>query len=292
MVGPTDVEIGILLMASSAPYSRMQDSWNDQGRVLWRNIRKFFWLPASPEAGIISRMIDELLDLAYRDDKTTRPDAVTVSFPGLVALYHDDISDGAAYAGVRAHARGSGHSPHEVVTTYVGHGHGLCASYWDQQRCFDEESKLPGASLLSIEYTEHALVLHYSQQRGAADYSWPSYHPFLPAASFDLGFVHRADELYVRDLTSFVRNLLIWHAGYINDAGNLTVMLTGSFDDDGRQLLQDVIEATSDVIQSRIEIVTSSAKHVSARGAAEISWRMNALEEHERKMRAKSTEMR
>jgi hypothetical protein len=171
------------------------------------------------------QQVDELLTLAYPRGRGPRPSAITISYPALIALYHDDISDAVAYLGLRAHTIFVSYAPREAVSAYAGYGLGLCLTYWDWKKCWEEGNVMQAASILSFEYTEQALLLYYFSVRDARDYAL--LYGDKPSASFISGTVYRTDDEYTERITSFIVDF--FKSLYHQEPHEVWVMVTGVF---------------------------------------------------------------
>lgn len=248
---------------------------NDIPRRFFRALRKFIGFAASYEAEVISSMVGYLLEDAYIHHRLARPEAITLSFPGLVALYEDDIEDAAEHLRLRVLKGIASHQPHEVVAAWAGHGQGLCREYWNAMACGEEFEHTPSSFILLAEYTKQALVLHLEFVKLAVDY--PPY--FLrAAASFTLGTKDRDKTDHVDRLRVFVLSFLN-HDMPSTPHKNMHVLVTGDMSSDDSQELVGAIQDAMRAHGSGIKMIFDSMpEFVAARGAAELSWRAAALE--------------
>jgi hypothetical protein len=86
-------------------------------------------------ARFIRRWSTKLLELASPYHSHATPKSAVISYPGLVALYEEDIADAAEYLGVIALKGRHHHQPREIRAAYAGYGMGLCDSYTDGEKC-------------------------------------------------------------------------------------------------------------------------------------------------------------
>jgi hypothetical protein len=142
------------------PYNNMEDMWDDQPRQWLRSARKLLYLPASSNVRVLSTMTSSLLALATHIVPSSSVDSVMISFPALPGLYAEDISDTAHYLALPLRGGNHVYPPRSTVVAYAGCDMGLCTSYTDEEQCRKEGLDLSVRSVLLVEYTSVALLLH------------------------------------------------------------------------------------------------------------------------------------
>ena len=241
--------------------------FNDAPRQLLRNFWKFLGRPASTEVAMMSELIHELLESSF--PPYARPDAITLSYPGLRALYHEEILDTAKYLGLHLLALPSYDQPHELVAAYVGHGMGLCPSYSNVTKCREENYAMQAGHVMVAEYTDSALVLSGDYISSATDIEHMSQYSYV---SFELGTRHRGDEDHLPELVHFVSESLTDFVRY-PDQKEIKVIFTGTMTEGDNTDLQAMFDQASMAASVVLELFTSMPEFVAARGAAELSWR-------------------
>lgn len=106
-------------------------------------------------------MLKELLEMVFSNSPGGVAQLAVISYPGIVALYDEDIVDAADYLGVFALKGLHFYQPREIVAAYAGHGMGLCDSYKDKDKDKEEYREeglsMPARYTLLVEYTVGAL---------------------------------------------------------------------------------------------------------------------------------------
>jgi hypothetical protein len=146
----------------------MDELWEDWPRQLLRSARKRIGLAASSDVAVLSRVLQQVLDLQSADLRIslgTNP--VVISYPAMYGLSQEDIADAAAYLGLSKFSGNHNYQPCSIVAAYAGHGLGLCEDYRNLETCRQEGLALPVREVLLVEYTEHALFLHAKVMREA-----------------------------------------------------------------------------------------------------------------------------
>lgn len=244
----------------------MEELWADAPRQAWRGFRKQLGLPASSDVKILSELVKELLALV---PSPSRP-YVVISYPGLTALYNEDIVDTAEYLGLRKLEGYYHYHPREIIAAYAGHGMGLCDHMENREQCKNEGSQLPARGTLLIEYTEQALLLQTKILREAIDLADSDLHA---AASFDLGSSSQMDD-HARHVAEFVDQFLRkWYPDFLIP-GEILVIVTGNVDSTVQEAIREAVEG----LVAKVELITSQSEYVAARGAAELAWRANILD--------------
>jgi hypothetical protein len=247
----------------------MDDLWSDWPRQVVRRTRKSIGLAASADVAVLSRMLDQLLNLPTPPPEVIlRQTPLVISFAALPGLYQEDISDAAAHRGVQLL---SGpqllYQPRNMVAAYAGHGLGLCKTYQDKETCRQEGLNMPVRDALLVEYTQHALLLHAGTMREAHDLAE---HDIDIAADFSLGNSHNREAGIATRIGRAVRQLLQARYGDRGPPEKIVAIVTG----DG--VREHVVEAVRESIRSfgsEPEVLDSEREYVAARGAAEMAWR-------------------
>ncbi|QKX57198.1 uncharacterized protein TRUGW13939_04306 [Talaromyces rugulosus] len=243
----------------------MEDHWDDIPRQAWRAFRKKLGLPASSDVKILSELVKELLTLA----PSSLPYTI-ISYPGIIALYSEDIIDTAEYLGLRKLQGYYTYHLREIVAAYSGHGMGLCRHFENKDQCENESSQLPDRVTLLVEYTEQALLLQTSVLREAIDLGGTY---ILAAASFELGGNSQMAGHACR-VAEFVDQFLRkWYQGQLIPE-EILVIITGNLDDSVREAIQEAVKG----LVAKVQLTASQSEYVAARGAAELAWRANILD--------------
>lgn len=245
----------------------MEDLWADAPRQAWRSFRKKLGLAASSDVQIISELVKKLLAL----NEPSLP-YVMISYPGIPALYKEDIVDTADYLGLQRLKGLYKYHPREVYAAYAGHRLGLCEHIDDKDRCKDEGYQLPVRETLLVEYTDQAILLHTTALREAIDPDRGDSYTHA-TASFELGAGSKADK-HASDVAEFVYQFLEqWYqAPLIPD--ELLVIMTGITD----ETIQEVIREAVGRVLPNVQLLTSRSEYVASRGSAELAWRANIME--------------
>jgi hypothetical protein len=225
-------------------------------------------------------MADLLEDIAKIAFEPGHPRSASISYPGMIALYQEDIWDAAAYRGI-ATLQGLGYrqedQPVELVSAYAGHNLGLCkdplANY---TQCNEEEEHIPKRHVILFEYTKTALSLHYRwMSRARAD-------PFMDRqmrSLFGLGSAGHPTEADIQEFVSkFLHDELRCYEGHCHNKcpEPVTFIVTGNEESFGKEGLRAILNAIAVAVEewgSTTEIFFSNPDFVAARGAAEFAWR-------------------
>ncbi|KAI5456711.1 hypothetical protein BGZ63DRAFT_396038 [Mariannaea sp. PMI_226] len=252
----------------SPPYSSLEEQSDDYPRQIIRSIRKRLWLPASPDVGILAEMLRPLLKL-YSNGERVR--SAVISYPPIVALYHEDIVDAAAYLNVRFQNGAHRYQPREVVAAFAGHGRGLCDHPDDQDVCWDEVHALPWIRVLLVEYTKKAMLLHIYWLQGAVDLAY-SYIDAL--ALFDMGSERRHEPGFLLKLQGYIQELVDTKYPNPPEVSEMLIIMTGDEEDVGDTEVKDTIRHTVENIGfPLVRMMDSIPEYVAAQGAAEFCWR-------------------
>lgn len=246
----------------------MEDMWDDIPRQKWRSFRKKIGLAASPDVQIMSELVKKLLSLS----KSATFPYVVISYPGIAALYKEDINDMAEYIGLPKLTGLYECHPWEAYAAYAGHGLGLCEHPEDRDRCKDEGKKLPVHETLLVEYTEQAILLHTTRLQTAVDVDWGSSDPHA-IASFELGANSRVDK-HASHVAEFVYQFLSrWYRGlFLPD--ELLVIMTGIMD----EAIEEAIREAAGRVVPKVQILASKSEFIASRGSAELAWRVAIME--------------
>ena len=275
LFGAFNVGCGIIVLMhtttdhvhDSEPYGSMEDLWNDAPRRAWRSARKKLGLAASADVAVLAKMLKATARMA--ESELRSPISAIQSFPALLALYQEDITDAAEYAGLRMLKTDSGRQLHELIAAYAGHGMGLSESGPECQTSFG----FPGCHTVIVEYSENAILLDGRPLDRAHDIA--NYDEDDIRTSFDLGSRSSATEEQVRDLVlEYLRKVYI---GYTKRPWvfpeEITVIMTGSRDSVGREEIRMATADAFSLFGTRAKMLYSDPEFVAARGAAEIAWR-------------------
>lgn len=253
---------------NSPPYSSMEDMWNDIPRQAWRSFRKKIGLAASPDVQIMSELVKTLLSLS----KSATLPYVVISYPGIAALYKEDINDMAEYLGLPKLTGLYKYHPWEAYAAYAGHGLGLCEHLEDKDRCKDEGNQLPVHETLLVEYTDQAILLHTTGLRTAVDVDMGSADPHA-IASFELGANSLVDK-HASHVAEFVYQFLSpWYRGSLLP-DELLVIMTGIVD----EAIEEAIREAAGRVVPKAQILASTSEFIASRGSAELAWRVNIME--------------
>ena len=256
----------------------MEETWNNQPRQFWRSVRKSVGLPASSDTGIVASMMKSLVALA-------EPTAsVVISYPQLPGLYEEDIVNAAKHLNLPVLKGNHRYQPHTAVSTYAGHGMGLCASFTNKQKCTEEGLKLPVRHTLLVEYTRVALLLHSGSMREAYDLAW---HHADIATSFNLGSAASAKPGHHDEIRELAIQLLRKrYQAFPVPPNVITVLVTGGARDVESPEFLDVIKRSVEEAGFEAEMLSSDPEHVSARGAAMLAWRALSLQRNAERQKA------
>jgi hypothetical protein len=253
----------------------MEEIWNDAPRHFWRATRKRFGLAASPDVGVLSGIIQESVELLttnnpHLQDLKKKPITV-ISFPGILALYNEDIVDAAEYIGLPLLQGMTSYQPREITAAYAGHGMGLCETYDDVEKCRAEGLQLPTRYNLLIEYTKVALLLdsRFVQQAISIGRRYEN-----SGASYTLGNESRGRMGYTGKVKTFVLEFLQHQLKYVHDPlEEIIVTMTGAQEDINDVDFQTAINEAIEELGVSAKILSSQSNYVAARGAGELSWR-------------------
>ncbi|KAK2813713.1 hypothetical protein FQN50_000111 [Emmonsiellopsis sp. PD_5] len=246
----------------------MEELWKDWPRELWRSLRRRIGLPASSDVRILSDMLRSLLKLAPEQQNSLV--SAVISYPSIVGLYDEDISDAAEFLGVRAMKGNHLYQPREIVAAYAGHSMGLCENYKNKDKCIDEGLQLPSRHTLLVEYTEDALLLQGDVLREAIDFADADIDA---DASFILGSNNSQSEGHAQRVKDFVLQFL--RNRYLSEGppGLILLIMVGRPGSVGDETVQNAILDAIWQLGSKANIITSMPGYVAARGAAEFAWR-------------------
>lgn len=249
----------------------MEDIWEDWPRQLLRSARKRIGLAASGDVAVLSRVLQQVLDLQPTDPRISlRANPVVISYPALYGLSQEDIADAAEYLGLSILTGNHHYQPRSVVAAYAGHGLGLCDNYRDMETCRQEGLDLPVRRVLLVEHTEHAFFLHAKVMREAYELASRQISIFT---DFSLGHIEvprRADKI-----GQAVRQFLQEEYKNTGLPDKFTAIMTGS------KIRKEVTEAIEKAVKDLgcdVEILNREPEYIAARGAAELAWR--SLERH------------
>ncbi|KAJ5916682.1 hypothetical protein N7504_000697 [Penicillium tannophilum] len=246
----------------------MEDMWDDIPRQAWRSFRKKIGLAASSDVHIMSKLVKKLLSLRK---SAIRP-YVVISYPGIAALYKEDINDMAEHLSLPELTGLYRYHPWEAFAAYAGHGLGLCEHFEEKNRCKDEGYQLPVHETLLVEYTDQAILLHTTPLRIAVDVDTGAADPHA-IVSFELGANSRVDD-HTSHVAEFVYQFLSpWYRGSLLP-DELLVIMTGIKDE---AIEAAVLEAAIRVVP-KTQILASKSELIASRGSAELAWRVSIME--------------
>jgi hypothetical protein len=256
----------------------MEDIWEDQPRQWLRSIRKLLFLPASSDVGTLSKVISSLLTLAIPHIPTSSVESVLISYPALPGLYAEDVSDIAHYLSLPLRAGNHGYPPRSIASAYAGYGMGLCTSYTDEEECRREGLGLSVRSMLFMEYTSFALLLHATVMREANDLADPdvdtSTHFFSPSETADAVTRRNVVRENVQEL---LRRRFKRFLGPPEPPSTITVLLVGDVDTVAvHNAVYSAVEDEGFEVDMR---ESSDPGFVVSKGAAELAWRALSLTE-------------
>ena len=256
----------LIVRLFSPPYDTMEELWEDWPRQLLRSARKRIGLAASSDVAVLSRVIQQVLDLQPVDLRISlRANPVVISYPALYGLSQEDIADAAEYLGLSILSGNHHYQPRNIVAAYAGHGLGLCDNYRDMETCRQEGLDLPVREVLLVEHTEHALFLHAKVMREAYELASRDISIFT---DFSLGYIEvprRADKI-----GQAVRQFLQEKYKNVGLPDKFIAIMTGS------KIRKEVTEAIEKAIKDLgcdVEILNREPEYIAARGAAELAWR-------------------
>ena len=225
---------------------------------------------------MLSTLTSSLLALATHSISSSSVNSVMISFPTLPGLYAEDISDTAHYLALPLRGGNHGYPPRSTVAAYAGYNMGLCTSYTDKEQCRKEGLDLPVRSVLFVEYTSVALLLHATLMREASDLAEPdmdvSTHFFSLSETRDESV---RGELVRDKVGELLRRRFKRFPGPPEPPKVITVLLVGGND---TVAVQEVIYSALKDEGLETDLHTlSNAAFVAARGAAELAWRALSL---------------
>ncbi|CAI7648857.1 unnamed protein product [Penicillium manginii] len=251
------------------PYSSMEDMWEDTPRQAWRSLRKKIGLAPSPDVATISNLVKNLLSLT----KSPTTPYVVISYPGIAALYKEDINDVAEYLGLPKLTGFYNFHPSEIYASFAGHGLGLCEHFEAKDRCQDEGSQLPMRETFLVEYTDQAILLQTEYLQTALDVDYGSTDPHS-IASFELG-AHSSVDKHASRVAEFVYQFLSSWYGHvpIEVPDELLIIMTGIMDEG----IEEAIRDAAGRVVPNAQMLASKTEFVAARGSAELARRVNLM---------------
>ncbi|KAF2456045.1 hypothetical protein BDY21DRAFT_54994 [Lineolata rhizophorae] len=137
------------------PWERLKDEL----RKAKRRLNKSRGLPATPEVGTLSSMIEALRNEteSFLGHNVT---SVVVSVPSLPTLrqgheHIEDVQDAVEYAGLEALRP----ELEEIQAGFAGYGLGLCKHYVDIEACYRERLDMKMSDVLALSYDRYSLTL-------------------------------------------------------------------------------------------------------------------------------------
>lgn len=211
----------------------MEVLWADAPRQACRAFRKKLGLPASSNVKILGELV-KVLALVPQPSLPV----VVISYPGIEALYNEDILDTVEYLSLRKLEGYYNYHPREIVAAYAGHGMGLCRNIQNNgEKSKNECSQLPVHYTLLVEYTQQALLLHKRPINTARDLGD---NDFNAAASFELGSSSQMDK-YAYHVAEFVGQFLREWYRFLNPE-EILVIITGNIDDTIQEAIREVVD--------------------------------------------------
>jgi len=145
--------------ASLSRFAQWQRWWN-----------KKRGLPATPDVGVLASLLTALR-FAATEALAEPIDHVAVTRPAIPAITKLDLDDALEHAGLRGWLGDSGGSQPKHVfesqASFAGNNHGLCDSYRDFMKCWDDASTRSRHVGLFISLTRHALYASLDPMQGA-----------------------------------------------------------------------------------------------------------------------------
>jgi hypothetical protein len=253
----------------SPPYNSLDEFYRDYPRQLWRRFWKRLGLPASTDV----RIIGEYVKVLREDVEEQLGETVwraAVSFPRLLALYKEDISDALEWAGIEYQDVISFEPLTDASANYAANGFGLCHEYKDSDRCQEEKHKFPLQNTIHIQFTNNALVVELVTMFYAESYIlWPN----MAIQDFDLGFnnqnisVDYWDLVRERMIGLFKRNEWTW-----NPDPPTQVFITGD-DSALDETFRKVVREACSWKDNDPEYFDDDVYFMTAKGTAELSKR-------------------
>ncbi len=126
--------------------------------------------PSTPDVAILASLLTTLQTSASQTlgQPITH---VAMTFPPIPALAALDVADALEHAGLHhwlgdTRGRQAKHvSPSRAV--FAAHGHGLCVTYPNMHRCWNEEWDMPWRRVLFVSLTRHALYVSLERMKEA-----------------------------------------------------------------------------------------------------------------------------
>lgn len=161
---------------SRPPYENDQQYWADQPRKAARQALKAVGLSSSYELGVLAQVIEHLRsELEPTLDITVHEAVFAASH--LVALYKDDLQDAADHVGIKYITPKDLFKPFlwETAAAYAGHGFGLGKHWRDDDKCWEEEGRMPRRTILAVHYSQNALTVSLAKVSDAISAWEPDY---------------------------------------------------------------------------------------------------------------------
>ncbi|KAI1269958.1 hypothetical protein F5Y18DRAFT_437765 [Xylariaceae sp. FL1019] len=250
------------------PYHNLGESFSDLPRQYWREFRRRLGLPASWDAGTLSKMIRNLRAeaTAYVGESIS---AAGISKPHLIALYTEDLTDAFEYLGlINLELYRNGPNFYALPATlaaYAGNGQGLCANYTDYPRCRDIEMEMPERFVLSVSYSYHGLLTSQARITSA----WGTQESPM-AENLSLGYADRDQyQSYFDEVRLYLRAPIVQSWLRRNVTG---VVLQGdaAHEPEFREVLEGVVD---ELLEGEKDIYDRDTVFSAARGTAEMSKR-------------------
>jgi hypothetical protein len=242
---------------------------------IFRRARRSIGLPESPQVRVVSRMLQQLLELsAATPEVSLQNSPISIGFPSINGLRQQHIVDAASHIGISTLSSQPLHQPQHIIAAYSGHSMDLCKPYKNEQTCIKEDfGYFQLQTTLLVEYTEDALLLHASVMREPVGLN--SYDSEL-LAQYELGSRltsgREGAAMVAWAILSFVRQ----RRERLGSPGKILVLMTGR--DVRPELTEAVMHALSDLVDE-VEVIAAGTEYFLARRAAELAWR--AIQEEE-----------
>jgi hypothetical protein len=228
---------------------------------------KTLGLPASVEVGVLAQTIGHLRSQLESDFSISIFEAVFTS-SHLLALYQDDLEDIAVNVVIKYITPWYQSQPifWETGAAYAGHGFGMCKHWRDEDRCEDEEMKLPDTTVLSVHYNQNALTVSLARIQTVFSTWEPNYRR---VENFTLGSNAISGYSSLKEYWADVRGTLL----EVMEGNPLflkpqMIIVTGNITDG--YFIDFLKGAISDYLGKLPDIISTDAKVVAAIGAAEI----------------------
>ncbi|EPE30831.1 hypothetical protein GLAREA_03798 [Glarea lozoyensis ATCC 20868] len=248
------------------PYNDDGEFYADMPRQTARMLLRTSGLPASVEVGVLAQTIRHLRSQLESDFSISISEAVFTS-SHLLALYQDDMEDIAVNVGIKYITPRYQWQPifWETAAAYAGHGFGMCKHWQDEDRCRDEDLKLPDTTVLSVHYSQNALTVSLAEIQTVFSTWEPNYRR---VENFTLGSNAISGYSSLNEYWADVRGTLLQTMEeYPLFTKPQLIIVTGIMTDG---YLVDFLKSTmSDYLGKLPKLISTNTEVVAAMGAAE-----------------------